>query len=422
MNKGLRQKGWSDMSQQLDTHLPRRRRRLVGLWWLWTLSFLAVAAAIWWSLRDQPDQSAAQIASATLSEESELQPQTFPIATNSESRSEAIPKREDLVPSRANSSASTLRTSKVKRERFSAAVVPSSNNEKESETRVSLKTEEFESPKEGISEDQSFSPEALLAKSELSPITDRIPTAEIRTFASSLPSLQVPGFSSPALIRPNNLKSNALFVDLSSGLRMVAPHSYVAQLGLGWRNQVNEKLSYDLTIGGGVEGFHQEATTELKEIETRSMRQDSEFGQGPNAVFNADGSYGQASFQLRQSYFSYLGAAANYSFAPRWSVTFGLDLIYRVYNSYKGYYQIEGGGTDLSGEEFQFTSRMINDQFQVFNRWDLRTNLGVGYDIQSHMRLYLSYRHGFSSVLAHPSENTPAGRARFLALGCQYTF
>jgi hypothetical protein len=203
---------------------------------------------------------------------------------------------------------------------------------------------------------------------------------------------------------------------------MVAPHSYLGQIGVGWRNQVSEKLSYDFILGAGIEGFHREATTDLKERETLSSLQDNEFGQGPNNSVNADRSYGQASFQLRQSYFTYLGAAANYSFAPRWSVSFGLDLVYRVYNSYHGYYQIEGVGTDVTGGEFQFTSRMINDQFQVFNRWDLRTNLSVGYDVQSNMRFYLSYRHGFSPILAHPSENTPAGRARFLALGCQYAF
>src|SRR6056297_1100156 len=74
MNNELRKKGWTDMSQQLDAKMPRKRRRVFAIWWLWGLGLFLLLGMGWWFFTPQSSSDRAEVEPITRTYESSNDP------------------------------------------------------------------------------------------------------------------------------------------------------------------------------------------------------------------------------------------------------------------------------------------------------------------------------------------------------------
>ncbi len=430
MNNELRKKGWTDMSQQLDAKMPRKRRRVFAIWWLWGLGLFLLLGMGWWFFTPQSS-----------SDSTEVEPiaQTHESSNDPVNRSQKEASRQNSIASVSGNEYATKESQLSQSDQNEFLTPKPLNNDdgpfpsdpaSEKEEQGDALPRAFESAYEHSKMNSQTDPVSTEEKEPFTNRWDAIPFT-IQRGATPLFSLHKP-ILTPAPLQQSTLevepekispaRAQRFFLDFSAGARTARPYSYVTQLGIGSRHPMGDKFSLDFVFGGGVEGLHQESVTSLKEWQASSSRQDSEFAMDPSNFNSEAGSYGQASLRLQQNYFGYLGASMNYSFTNRWSLRFGLDFVSRIYTNYEGFYEIEEADIGSGTDEFLFNSRQIKEQFQIFNRWDIRPHLGLHYAIHHDVQIYLNYRHGFSPVLAHPTANTPSGQARYMQMGIQYAF
>jgi hypothetical protein len=430
MNNKLRQKGWADMSQRLDVSLPRDRKPIFAIWWVWGLAIL-IGLGAWYMYTQQaqptaasgpsdiaqtvppqqqtPDQSPGtggdldnpHLAGASPSSTSEEMPFTSSRTVVPKAVSSAPPANTDIPAPSA------------------AADVHAKVNKARSQALLDTTANELGSEPSGVQEPNKsgriFTQAAQLPQHPFS-----------NPFALSQPEhdgLYPIEASNPTAFTERVLESGSrYFIDLAAGIRTARPYSYAGQAGMGWRAPLSGKWSYGVTLGVGVDGLHQTADIALKERQTSSRSQDENATSGSTGDvsnnFSESGEFGVAQLDLQDNYFAYFGLHMTYNFASNWSLRLGVETAYRFHIATGESYVY----SSISAGQFSWDNSLsrIEEQFVVFNRWDLRPVAGLSYALRPDIHLNLTYRHGTHPLLQNPIQDTPAGRARFLQLGIQF--
>ncbi len=427
MNNKLRQKGWNDMSQRLDASLPRDRKRIFAIWWVWGLVALTGLGA-WFMYNQQREPEVASTSSdiAQSAIQKEHQPDQTPKSEKGLDQS-MLPAESLSTPSRPIVSSKSNPSQAGSPELLADRGIPGSS---ESDRLNPWGTKEgVQTPLIAMTarESQLLVDQETAASERMDAQLSQLPHFPLsRSFIlpppemSGLASLQP---SSPIEISPSEWKTESgYFVDLAAGARVARPYSYVGQAGMGWRSPISYKWSYRLTWGAGVEGMDQPARVALKEIRQSSRSQEEDISSGSTGSvtngFPGSGDFGAAEIQLRNHYFAYFGLHTAYQFAPNWSISFGVETAYRFYVSSGESYALNF--TSNGSFSLDNSSSNIAEDFVLFNRWDFRPVAGLSYKLRSNMSLNLTYRHGTNPLLPNPIQDTPAGHARFVQLGVQF--
>jgi len=427
MNNKLRQKGWNDMSQRLDANLPRDRKRVFAIWWVWGIVALIGMGA--WFMYNQQDEAQAPATSSDIVQSAiqrEYQPDQ---ASKSEKGLGSSVSTDDspsiLLGQRVSSNSTPSRAGSpdlLADTGISESSKSDGLDSREIKEDVQASLQAMTSPESQQLVDQETGASER-KDAQLSPLPDFplsspfiLSLPEISGLVSLQPSSTIQ--SSPIKVKTES----GYFVDLAAGTRVAQPYSYVGQAGMGWRAPLSDKWSYSLSWGAGVEGMHQPARVALKEFRqsSRSLQEDISSGSTGSVTngFPGSGEFGAAEIQLRNHYFAYFGLHTAYQFAPNWAFRFGVETAYRFYISSE-----ESYGLNFSSDgsfSIDNSSRNIAQDFVLFNRWDFRPVAGLNYKLRSNMSLNLTYRHGTNPLLPNPIQDTPAGHARFVQLGVQF--
>ena len=416
------------MSQRLDASLPRDRKRIFTIWWVWGLVAL-IGLGVWFMYNQQPELQAVSTS-----------PDIAQSAIQKGQQSDQVTNSDKTLDHSVFPAESLLKSS---RQMVSSKSTPSQSGSAEvlADTDISESSESDRLNSRGTKEEVQ-APLIVMTARESQPIRDQetgalermhTPLSQLPHFPlshsfilpppdmSGLSSLQI---SSPIELSPSEWNTESgYFVDLAAGARVAPPYSYVGQAGMGWRAPISDKWSYRLTWGAGVEGMHQPAKIALQERRSSWRSQEDEAISGPNEDISNNlsesGEFGAAEIQLRNHYFAYFGLHTAYQFASNWSISLGMETAYRFYVSSGESYALNF--TSNGSFSTDNSSRNIAEDFVLFNRWDLRPVAGLNYKLRSNMSLNLTYRHGTNPLLPHPIQDTPAGYARFLQVGLRMT-
>lgn len=419
------------MSQRLDASLPRDRKPIFAIWWVWGLAIL-IGLVAWYTHTQQTQPTAASansdIAQAVSSEQqTEDQAQStghdldHPNLVN-ESHSPTSAEKPPAVSSR------TVGPAAMSAEAPTTTDIPGAStaaDENSNVNKVQLQalshtaTNELKPEPSGVQE-PSKSGRIYTSASQLPQFPFSNPFAFSQPDLGGQYSIEA---SDPIAFAESEFKSGSgYFIDLAAGVRTARPYSYAGQAGMGWRAPISGKWSYMVTLGAGVDGVHQTGHIALKELQTSSRSQEEDATSGSSEDisnnFSESGNFGVARIELKNNYFAYLGVHADYNFAPNWSLRLGVESAYRFHNATGESY----ASSSISGGQFLIDNRWdeVEEHFVVFNRWDLRPVAGLSYSLRPKIHLNLTYRHGTNPLLQNPIQDTPAGHARFLQLGIQF--
>lgn len=419
------------MSQRLDASLPRDRKPIFAIWWVWGLAIL-IGLVAWYNYTQQAQPTAASassdIAQAVSSEEqTEDQAQSTEHDLDNSNLVGGSPSRTSNEKPPAVSSR-TVAPASMSAEPPAATDIPGPYTAADEHSNVN-KVEPQALPQMTINELESGT-SGVQAPNKSGPIYT--PASQLRQFPFSNPfARSQPEFgglypieaSDPISFAQSELESGSrYFIDLAGGVRTARPYSYAGQAGMGWRAPISGKWSYMVTLGAGIDGVHQTGDIALKELQnsSRSQQQDETFGSGEDISNNSPESwnFGVARIELKNNYFAYFGLHTAYNFTPNWSLRLGVETAYRFHIENEVSRSISNGLGDPTLEFF--SSREVEDQFVLFNSWDLRPVAGLSYTVRPNIHLNLTYRHGTNPLLPNPIQDTPAGHARFLQLGIQF--
>lgn len=419
------------MSQRLDASLPRDRKPIFAIWWVWGLAIL-IGLVAWYTYTQQAQPTAASASSDIAQTVSpEMQPTDQTQSTghdldNPNLVSESPSATSEEIPPAVSSR--TFAPSAMSAEPPAATDIPGPYTAADEHYNVN-KVEPQALPQMTINELESGT-SGVQAPNKSGPIYT--PASQLRQFPLfnpfELSQLELGGLypieaSDPIAFAESELESGSrYFIDLATGVRTARPYSYAGQAGMGWRAPISGKWSYMVTLGAGIDGVHQTGDIALKELQnsSRSQQQDETFGSGEDISNNSpeSGNFGVARIELKNNYFAYFGLHTAYNFAPNWSLRLGVETAYRFHNATGESY----ASSSISGGQFSIDNRWdeVEEHFVVFNRWDLRPVAGLSYSLRPKIHLNLTYRHGTNPLLPNPIQDTPAGHARFLQLGIQF--
>lgn len=408
MNRELREKGWKDMNQRLEASMPRDRNHRVIIWW-----FLGVAAFIsplvFWTYEEQKKEALQK----EIVMESKLDIQSPGSLHKIEQNNDIISELEES-PAISPSTEQKARAGKGERK----------------PTNPPTEIQGGDNSQTGILVDkitQSGSTLELLEESEKLRAYSSV--RELVGLAPQLfplkDGLSPKEYILPDINRVHNISSskekinNRYFIEVSSGIRAASPVSYIGQVGGGMRFSLSNKWDYMMSLGAGIVRHHENAEVDLKE-----RRSNDEFAADvTNGEQFSDGnSYGRVQLDLKNNVFAYSGFYVSRHTDSRWSFRFGVEVAYRFYNQYVAREQLNLA-TGYPTANFQILrSSELEEEFVIFNRWDIRPVVGIQYALHSNFNLALSYRHGLNPLLAYPAGKTPQLDGRFIQLGVQYQF
>ncbi|NBB89017.1 MAG: hypothetical protein GVX96_04460 [Bacteroidetes bacterium] len=408
MNRELREKGWKDMNQRLEASMPRDRNNRVIIWW-----FLGVAAFItpmvFWIFEEQ-NKDALQKEIVVESKQEIQNPRTsHKIEQNIENTSEF----EESPATFLSTEQKTWARKGEPKPTIQPSAIEGGDNSK---TGILVdKATQSGSPLElseesGRLSDYTFVRELAGLAPQLFPLKDRL----------SLKEYIVPELNKVHNINPSKKKVNtSYFIEISSGIRTASPVSFIGQTGGGMRFSLSNKWDFMMSLGAGIEGHHENAEVDLKKRRSNDELASEITNEGQ---FTSGNSYGRVQIDLKNGVFAYSGFYVTRHIDSRWACRFGVEVAYRFYNYYEARNQFNFGTGDPTVNNQILRLSALEEEFVIFNRWDIRPIVGIEYDLHPDVNLALSYRHGLAPLLAYPAGKTPQIDGRFIQLGVQYQF
>jgi hypothetical protein len=211
-------------------------------------------------------------------------------------------------------------------------------------------------------------------------------------------------------------------VSAGVGSNIVEPVNLVGQIAGGVDYKLSSNWSLQALIGGGFNQFNFESGALLKE---RNMRLNQELDSAnPNEGFqigNANNDYDQALISISRNYFLFNEIGLTYTSRKGMRIRTGVESAYRlgIESDYIRQLPYTSQGHNTMSV---FRGREIESIYKLYNRWDFRPFLGIGWTINDKWSVDLNYRHGLNSLIAHPMDNVNGIYNRNIQLECRYAF
>lgn len=456
MNKHLSKKGWNKMRQLLDSEMPVANRKPFLIWWL---SGAAVATILIFSIQywaGRPE--AKELASADSTEvesvavvKSELpinlkQSNETPEATKENIAKATTQSNQSIYNNRTSSTVNTtekyISGNQSTSKNLGFVEAPTEIADIESQESVVLLGQhevknEVQAPKlinpevkpdlnqeskltefgliEPINEPE-FESQASPDNSLSNNIPDRLQDLLPNEVGASESDIQYLNESNNEVALEKNASPLGGYLGLSSGINIVDPVSYVAQLGGGVSIALSQKWGIQIGAGLGLNGLRHQASIGL--VTESSLAED----------FQIDNTSGQslpqgteaAELSLTTNWYTYLHTGINYR-CGNWSLGTGVDVAYRFGIQLNGLSQRAYDANAMPAQR-NFTGSEIEELFSLYNRVDIRPMLSIGYMVHPRLSLDLVYRHGLNPLLKYPLSGSKAAYNRNIQLGLGYHF
>jgi len=434
MENNLSNRGWNSMEKLLDREMPQQKRSPFFWWWgsvgavVILLLFSMYYYSSLWGTKEFFDPLEESVLSKVPSEDivQSNQESLYPLgakATNSSSK--GLPFVQADV--------TFLASSNVDKEQVIVAVSPIESSqfkakyreERTLQTSADKSAKEQELAEQPIEESAShkiemettlnideFSDEKLIAQTDTKKETRPLVKAD-KGIIDVSPD-QSKGISSELDIKSQSTRSN-FYINPSAGLGLSNPAGFAAQFSGGITMPLFKNWAFMSGLGLGFNEFRKDASVGLVRssgIQFNSVNEESSFGLGI-----PDGSE-VANLQLSSYLSAFLEAGIMYRYNS-WMVQSGV-LVVRRFDIKESSLRQSELNFDGQMARLNYTPAEIKEIFELYNRWDVRPTVAVGYALNTNYSVSLSYQHGLSPFMRYPVNRDDQAYTRLLMLGFMY--
>ncbi len=416
MKKDIRHRGWNDMNRLLDEHMPIDDKPIALWWWGSAAAVLLVAGLSWYVLSTRSAERLPILSHFELEQGIDDTNQKTVINAVAESSRE-----KDMTDTRSTS---------VNDSDIFEGITSAPNTEPQGQP-LTRETDRLaitaHADIEVIDENTVITTEsetnAISRNNDLAfGITEELPTRDnkgmvTKGFDNSTKAIDMPYLSSPKAVS-HPLMSR--FVMLSLGSNVTVPFSIVSQFDIGLERSISKKWAYQVGLGAGINGLYYNPDVALMERSGSSRRSNVVIPDHNSQISNSS-EVDIAAVDVNRNFFAHTFGHLVYRMNDQWQFLAGVEMAYRFGISIDELFHT-GETTSGSFSSLSYTGEEIEQLFVIFNRWDIRPSLGVGYDFNARFGLHLRYRHGLNGLIAHPVDGFNSAYTRNVQMGLMYRF
>lgn len=222
-------------------------------------------------------------------------------------------------------------------------------------------------------------------------------------------------------ITPSSTKVIRPVIAVGLGTNIVEPLNIVGQLSAGIDWKLKGNWSVQALLGGGINQLKYESGVLLKE---RNFKSEQAYTNDPGEGLqtgNSNTDFEQARLFLSRNYFLHNEISITYTSIKGIRFRAGLETAYRL-GIQSDYIRQLAYTSQGNNSMSVFRGNEIEEIYKLYNRWDFRPIIGIGWAFTNRWSLDLSYRHGLNALLLHPMNDTKGAYARNLQLEWRYSF